>query len=410
MSMPRRKGREPRVDIRRHHGKDGVVREYPGVRFYDADGVCRRVTYTSIAEAEFERARMVLAGEVERPGHPDGSTTLEAFWQVWLPDAKGRLAEGTIYDYEYLWQRRVRPRFGELPMREITPRAVSQWKASMSAEGIGRETIRKSMMLLQAVLTVAIEWGEATDNAVSLVRKPRQGRQRAIEVIKPKDVERMRLLTTTKGDLLSKTLIVVLAYSGLRPAEALGLELRHIREDTLLVEQAVSRGKLKLQKTGRVYRTVDLLDALRDDLDEWVARQSITESHALLFPREDGEPWRKDDYDNWRNRRFRKYARDISFGTSRPYDLRHSFASLLIREQRASIVDIADQMGHSPTETLKDYAHVMRDYRRKKPVRAGKLIAKARRAAQEEHRRPVPVGDNGPEIERDGGEAFVRVD
>lgn len=269
-------------------------------------------------------------------------------------------------------------------MKDITPRAVSQWKAAMSAEGVGRETVRKSMILLQAMLTVAIEWGEASENAVSLVRKPHQGRQRAIEVVKPKDVERIRMAMSADGDLLAKTITVVLAYSGLRPAEALGLELRHVREDTLLIEQAVSHGKLKLQKTGRVYRTVDLLDALRADLDAWVEARGITDARALLFPRPDGKPWRKDDWDNWRRRRFHRATRTVGLETPRPYDLRHSFASLLIREQRASIVDIADQMGHSPTETLKDYAHVMREYRRKKPVKAAKLIAKARRAVLEE--------------------------
>jgi integrase len=382
MAMARRNARRPRVDIRRYTDKDGVVREYPGVRYYDADGVCRRVTCASVAEAEFERARMVLTGEAGAPASSDGSTTLEAFWEVWLPDAKGRLAENTVADYEYFWKRRVKPRFGELAMRDITPRAVSQWKASMNAEGVGRETIRKSMILVQAMLTVAIEWGEASHNPVSLVRKPRQGRQHAIEVIKPKEVERVRAHMAAQGDLLSKTLTVVLAYSGLRPAEALGLELRHVRQQTLLIEQAVANGKLKLQKTGRVYRTVDLLCDLRVDLDEWIDAHAIGDARALLFARDDGSPWRKDDWNNWRNRRFHTATQAVGLGKPRPYDLRHSFASLLIREQRASIVDIADQMGHSPTETLKDYAHVIREYRRKRPVKAAKLIAKARRAAQ----------------------------
>lgn len=40
----------------------------------------------------------------------------------------------------------------------------------------------------------------------------------------------------------------MLVYAGLRPGEALGLERRHIRERTVLVEQAVSDGDLKIQK------------------------------------------------------------------------------------------------------------------------------------------------------------------
>lgn len=61
----------------------------------------------------------------------------------------------------------------------------------------------------------------------------------------------------------------VLAYAGVRPGEGIALERRHIREDTILVEQAVSYGALKLQKTGRVYRTVDLFPELRADILAW---------------------------------------------------------------------------------------------------------------------------------------------
>ncbi len=78
------------------------------------------------------------------------------------------------------------------------------------------------------------------------------------------------------GDLFSATLVSVLAYAGVRPGEGIGLERRHLREDTILVERAVSYGSLKLQKTGRVYRTVDLLPELRADVLTWCEIQGIT--------------------------------------------------------------------------------------------------------------------------------------
>jgi integrase len=397
--MARPKGREPRVDIRRYRLKDGTIRENPGVRYYDADGTCRRVGFASLAEAELERARMVVENGAQRPGAVDGSTTLEAFWPVWLADARERLAEGTVEDYVYFWRRRVAPRFGEHELRAITPRAVSQWRATMAADGVGRESIRKAMILLQAMLSIAIEWGEASENPVRLVRKPKQPRQRAIEVMEPGTVERLRAAMQAAGDPLSATLTVLLAYSGLRPAEALALERRHVREATILVEQAVSRGKLKQQKTGRVYRTLDLLTPLSDDLDTWFALRGIQDRDAPLFPRADGGWWMKDDWDNWRGRRFHRYTRSAGLGTPRPYDLRHSFVSLLICEQQSSVVDIADQLGHSPNETLKTYSHVMRERRRQKPVQADELIAKARRAAQQEFAQTMT--DTNPRTEEE---------
>lgn len=239
------------------------------------------------------------------------------------------------------------------------------------------------MVLLQAILGIAIEWGEAVDNPVRLVRKPKQGRKRAIEVVEPLVVERLRVGMQADGDALSATLTTLLAYSGLRPGEALALERRHIRRDTILVEQAVSNGKLKRQKTGRVYRTVDLLPSLQEDLEAWFEIGRLEAAEAPLFARAEGGWWTGDDWDNWRGRRFHRHTKKASLGAPRPYDLRHAFASLLIREQRNSVVEIADQLGHSPNETLKTYAHVMRDHRRQKPVPAETLIRTARAAAKE---------------------------
>jgi integrase len=210
-----------------------------------------------------------------------------------------------------------------------------------------------------------------------VVRKPRQGRQRAIEPLTPEDIERLRTVLLDDGDHRSATLVSVLAYAGLRPGEALGLEWRHVRERTLLIEQAVSDGHLKRQKTNRTYRTIDLLAPLADDLAEWkLASRRV--SSPFVFPRPDGEPWRSDDWNNWRNRHFHPAAAQAGLGRPRPYDLRHAFASLLIREQRTSIVELAEQLGHAPTMTLNTYTHVFREHRRSEPVEVTEWIRRAR--------------------------------
>ena len=139
----------------------------------------------------------------------------------------------------------------------------------------------------------------------------------------------------------TRRLIVLLAYAGLRPGEALGLEWRHVRERTLLVEQAVSDGQLKGLKNRRRPRAVRLLAPLRDDLEP--ARTS-----GPVFARADGGLWRETDWRNWRRRVFRPAAARAGLVGARPYDLRHAFASLLIAEGRLSIVEIAAQLRPQP--------------------------------------------------------------
>lgn len=186
-----------------------------------------------------------------------------------------------------------------------------------------------------------------------------------MQPIPPEGVEALRADFLARGDVRSATLVCVPAYAGLRPGEALGLELRHVREHTLLIEQAVSDGRLKVQKTGRAYRTVDLLAPLAHDLNAWTScTAAIGTCDALLFARPDATPWRTDDWRNWRGRHFLPAANRVGLGRPRPYDLRHSFASLLIREQKSSVVDIAEQLGHAAGMTLSTYGHVFSEHRR----------------------------------------------
>lgn len=83
-------------------------------------------------------------------------------------------------------------------------------------------------------------------------------------------------------------------------------------------------------------------------------------------------------WDNWRHRSFDPAARRAGLGRRRPYDLRHALASLLIREQKTSVVELADQLGHAPTMTLDTYTHVFREHRRSEPVDVNDWIREAR--------------------------------
>lgn len=64
---------------------------------------------------------------------------------------------------------------------------------------------------------------------MAVVRKPRQGRDRAVEPLAPEAVEAIRSELLGAGDRRSASLAVLMAYAGLRPGEALGLAVRHVR-------------------------------------------------------------------------------------------------------------------------------------------------------------------------------------
>jgi integrase len=225
-----------------------------------------------------------------------------------------------------------------------------RFRAALEADGAGAETVRKTLTVLQSVFQRAVEWQLLEANPVRAARKPPLGRARAVPAIGPGIVEAMRADLLARGRDADSRLIVLLAYAGLRPGEALGLEWRHVRERTLLVEQAVSDGEVKGLKNRRHPRAVRLLAPLREDLEPG-------QSAGPVMCRADGGHWRETDWRNWRRRVFRPAATRAGVLGARPYDLRHAFASLLIAEGRLSIVEIAAQLGHNPTVCLDIYGH-----------------------------------------------------
>ncbi len=233
--------------------------------------------------------------------------------------------------------------------------------------------------MLQSMLRAAVEWERIGSNPVRATRKPSVKRTRAVRPLPPLAVEQLRAWLVEHRDLRVATLVSVLAYAGVRPQEALALRWRSIGERTLLVEEAVAQGKLKGQKTGRPPRTVRLLGPLRQDLAEWWVAGDQPDDEAFVFPAGNGGHWPLHDWQNWRRRTFTAAAQAIGLTGVVPYDLRHSFASLLVHEGESSIVDIASYLGHAPSQTLDTYSHVVEELRGAEKVPADEQILRARR-------------------------------
>jgi integrase len=179
--------------------------------------------------------------------------------------------------------------------------------------------------------------------------------------------------------LRDATLVGLLGYSGLRPSEALALCWKDIQPNTILVQRALDiDGSNKTTKGGRA-RTVRLLTPLSEDLEIWRRSQSaLPHPETLLFPRSDGKAWTVTDLGNWRGRTWRRACQYADINPApRIYDLRHSFASLLLAEGR-SVHYVARQLGHGAGLTLRTYGHVIEEFDETPRIDAEDQIRRAR--------------------------------
>ena len=204
---------------------------------------------------------------------------------------------------------------------------------------------------------------------------PALRRKQAVVCLAPSAVELARAVLLEEQRYGDAALVCLLAYAGPRPQEGLALEWRHVRERTLLFEQKNVDGEIVAGlKTGRPPRTTPLWAALRDDLVAWQVRSG--RRTGLVFPNFRGVPWRETDWGNWTVRVWNPLREKLSV-TEPPYGLRHSYASLRIREG-ASITELAEELGHSAQMTLSTYAHVIDELRGAPRLPADQEIARAR--------------------------------
>jgi site-specific recombinase XerD len=309
-----------------------------------------------------------LVNELERR-----RVTVNDLYADWLDRLMPRLARKTADTYATQLALRILPALGDRRVSQLTVGDIERWIAGMRATGAGDPTVLKACTVLQALLSMAVRDGVITVNVVQQARKPGQTRTRIPYVVKPAQVEAMRLVMLNAGQERDVMLLELLAYAGLRPeSEAVTLPWAHVRDRSLLIRDTKRKRE----------RSIPMIAPLRESIASWRLRRGRPPETALVVPTGVEGPWSEHDWRNWRRRVFLPAAVTAGLpADTRPRDLRGSFATLLVHEGR-SIVEVARQMGHSPAICLRDYAQVFDEFDPAERKPAEQIIVDARAAAQ----------------------------
>jgi integrase len=305
-----------------------------------------------------------------------GPTLTDWIAKRWVPEHASRLEEHTRDRYASSYELHVEPWLGHLPLQELTVGRLREWQARRLAAGVSAHGVVKARTVLSSVLRHAAESEAIAGNPLALVRSPKAPHAEQVTALSPTVVERLRTLLAARD----RAIVSVLAYAGLRPSELRALRWGDIGTNTILVQRAASpSGKIKATKTRLGVRNVRLLPALADDLAEW---RALTGGHGreLVFPSTGGQPMTKDAWGSWRARAWTPAQALVVDHGPTPYDLRHSFASLLLAEGR-SVHYVAGQLGHDPVLTLSRYGHLIAEYADSLNIDVDHEITAARAAA-----------------------------
>ena len=372
------------------------------VRWRGSDGQSRSKAFLRLSEArDFERGVYRLK-ETGRADFTDADLqTLAELAAEHMSTIAGELAAKTLKTYRDIWSAHVDERIldnpdrqrcheiADTPLRSITPKVVEQWrnerlavcaKRLKRADG-GRQSIRKTMALMQSMFDRAIRDEAISANPVKLVKKPSGKTQASANVIGPESVEKIRARLDDAGAMM----VALLAQTGARPGEIRALRWDHVGKQSLRIEFGCNPdGTTKPTKTD-YRRTVPLLDTLAQDLKAWRAGQGNPSDAAFIFPRtsrrrsEGGGPcWTEEDWRNFERRHFKAAARAAGVSINRAYELRHSIASLWLLEG-VNPLQVAAWLGHKPSETFETYGKVIAELDQTDRTPAADRIANARR-------------------------------
>lgn len=271
---------------------------------------------------------------------------------------------------ESILKNHILPEFENKPLAVIKRQQVQTWVNKLISEGLAPSTIAIGPYgKLQSIFRAAVE-EELIRN--SPCRKINLPEDLGHSVLIP-TVEQVDVLDEAMNPRW-KTAVWVGAGVGARIGECMGLTEDHIDFDNALMTidrqmQTDENGQLVIVpvKTKAGVRTVPVgertLTALRTHLDTWPRGECVDVDgkivRGLVFTNRDGGPVRHQSWNRqWHNAL--KNGKGLLPEDLRFHDLRHFFASMLLRAGISDIV-VAKRMGHASTDELKIYGHEWHD-------------------------------------------------
>ena len=296
----------------------------------------------------------------------------ELYYKNHLSTLKPKTASG----YNIVIESRLIPYFGNMLIKNITPLDVRGWLASLERkDGQNKELSRNStgswFRTLSAVLGKAYEWEIIDENPCKRVKSPADS-QPDVEALQLSDVQKVYDKLPEYPDIRARTFIELLLITGIREAEAAGLEWRDIDfENRILSIRRTSQyipGQGMIESTPKSKTSVRDIPISQDVIDDLLKYRSWQNNMikelddlyegrlgetARLFTTWTGRPV----YDSTLRKWLTKYLKWCDVPRVTVHGLRHTFASVMI----ANGIDprtTAALLGHrSPSLVMNVYAN-----------------------------------------------------
>lgn len=302
-----------------------------------------------LAEVEVSKSR----GEYVDPA--SARVTVADLGRDWLTQRAGVLKPSSLRPLQSAWSKHVEPKWGSRAVGSIKHSEVQTWVSGMTG---GSTTVRRAHGILAGILDSAVRDRRLARNVARDIDLPAKTRDAPRQYLTHAQVQQLA------DHARHPTLVLFLAYTGLRWGEATALRIRHV--DTLRRRVKVEENAVKVSHeihvgTPKTHRSrsvpyPEFLSLPLAQLAEGKARDGLLfgdgKTHVLLPASRNG----------WFTAAVRAaQSDDPTFPRVTPHDLRHTAASLAV-QAGAHVKAVQRMLGHaSAAMTLDVYADLFDD-------------------------------------------------
>jgi len=302
--------------------------------------------------------------------------SFESFINKYLDTVKPNLAYKTHHTYKYISTKYLIPVFGKMELSKIRPVHIQDFY-NESLKKVSGTTVRHFHAFLNSSFNQAIQWQIINTNPCSVVTRPKNNKP-TLNVWDDKQLK--KYLDRVKDMSIYLPSFIALT-TGMREAEICGLRWKDIdiTKKIIYVSQQLQSDGNKLiltdLKTKSSKRNIAITQTIIDVLNKAQEKQKENKDYFgenydkrdFVLCMEDGRP-----YDpKYISRNFRRVLKDYKNKNNQPlyeeldiplirfHDLRHTHATLLLKEG-INVKVVSERLGHSSVSmTLNTYANVL---------------------------------------------------
>jgi integrase len=337
---------------------------------YWHDGRRHIETYDRKKDADAAHAKVKVEIGEGRHIAPSQSIEVEKAALLWLKSAEAAgLERSSQRAYEESVRLHIVPMIGDVKLANITASTVRSFQDKLHDAGRSQNTINRATQFLGGIIDDAIERGLVGHNVVRSISRTRKSRDRVAKRQKGKlkvGVDIPSIQET--GQIIEgattpqwRTLLILLAFTGLRISEARGLRWANIdltKGKLHVCERADRYLKIGRPKSHAGDRFVPLNSYVINTLKEWKLQCPKFESD-LVFPSPSGNP-----YHHYSAREALVTAQGDNVKYTGMHCLRHFYASFCINRKEDGGLGlppkiVQERLGHSTLAmTMDRYGHL----------------------------------------------------